>query len=152
MAVDRVRIVPITLRQANDFVERLHRHNKPVRGHKFSIGLEHESEIVGVAIVGRPVSRHLDDGVTAEVARTCTDGTQNANSMLYGAAWRAAKAMGYERIVTYTQQEESGASLRAAGFVEAAKLPTRKGWSTPSRLRDNGVYQSTNRVRWELRR
>ena len=145
-------IVPVTLRQANAFVKELHRHNAPVRGHRFSIGLQKNEELVGVAIVGRPVSRILDDGFTAEVTRTCTDGTANANSMLYGAAWRAAKAMGYRRLITYTQKGESGASLRASGFIEAARLAARNGWSAPSRPRDNSSYESAQRVRWEIHR
>lgn len=90
-------IVPMTLREANAFVKQNHRHHGPVAGHKFSIGLSDGSKIVGVAIVGRPVSRHLDDGWTLEVNRLCTDGSRNACSMLYAAAWRAARAMGYKK-------------------------------------------------------
>ncbi len=83
-------------------------------------------------MVGRPVARALDDGITSEIIRTCTDGTHNANSMLYGAAVRACKAMGYRRVITYTQEDESGASLRAAGFVRIQALPARKGWAASS--------------------
>ena len=110
-----LRIVPVTLETANDFVRRLHRHNKPVVGSKFCIGVA-KDVLVGVAIVGRPVAPKLDDGFTAEITRVCTDGTRNAASMLYGACRKAAKAMGYDRIFTYTLPEEGGASLRAAGF------------------------------------
>lgn len=109
-------IVPMTLREANAYVDQHHRHHGPTVGHKFAIGLSNGEEIVGVAIVGRPVSRHLDDGWTLEVNRLCTDGTKNACSMLYAAAWRAARAMGYKRIVTYILDTESGTSLRAAGW------------------------------------
>lgn len=112
----RLRVVPVTLEQANDFVRRLHRHNKPVVGAKFCIGVQQAEQFVGVAIVGRPVAQRLDDGLTAEITRVCTDGTKNAASMLYGACRRAARAMGYDRIFTYTLPEEGGASLRAAGF------------------------------------
>ena len=98
------------------FVEQNHRHHGPTVGHKFSIGLSDGEKIVGVAIVGRPVSRHLDDGWTLEVNRLCTDGTRNACSLLYAAAWRAARAMGYKRVVTYILDTENGASLRAAGW------------------------------------
>ena len=99
MALD---IVPITLAEANEFVKRNHRHHGKVIGHKFSIAVAdvETSKIVGVAIVGRPVSRFLDDGWTLEVNRLCTDGTHNACSMLYAAAWRAARAMGYKRVIT----------------------------------------------------
>lgn len=94
-------ICPMTLKEANAFVEQHHRHHKPVVGHKFSIGCTDGEKIVGVAIVGRPVSRHLDDGWTLEVNRLCTDGAKNACSMLYAACWRAARAMGYKKLVTY---------------------------------------------------
>lgn len=85
-------IVPITYRRACDFVRELHRHNKPPAGHKFSVDLEDNGVLIGVAMAGRPISRHFDDGLTLEVNRTCTDGTKNANSMLYGAVRRAAWA------------------------------------------------------------
>ena len=107
-------IVPMTLREANAFVEQNHRHHGATVGHKFSIGLSDGEKIVGGAIVGRPVSRHLDDGWTLEVNRLCTDGTRNACSMLYAAAWRAARAMGYKRVVTYILDTKNG-GLRWTG-------------------------------------
>ena len=110
-------IRPISFPDAKEFVRENHRHNKPPVGHKFSIGCYSGEKLVGVAMVGRPISRYLDDGLTLEVNRCCTDGTKNACSMLYGAAWRAAKALGYKRIFTYTRQSECGASLRASGWV-----------------------------------
>ena len=109
-------IVPISLAEANAFVEQNHRHHGRVVGHKFSIGATDGEKIVGVAIVGRPVSRYLDNGLTLEVTRLCTDGTRNACSMLYAAAWRAARAMGYKKLVTYILESENGSSLRAAGW------------------------------------
>ena len=109
-------LTPISLREANAFVDRHHRHHKSVTGHKFSIGCTQGGELVGVAIMGRPVSRYLDDGLTLEVNRLCTTGAENACSMLYGAAARAAKAMGYRKIITYTLDTEPGTSLRAAGW------------------------------------
>ena len=112
-----IRLVPTTLREANAFVKAHHRHHKPVTGHKFSIGCEVEGRLVGVVIAGRPVSRYLDDGLTLEVNRLCTTGEKNACSMLYAAAARAAKAMGYQRIITYTLDNEPGTSLRAAGWT-----------------------------------
>ena len=94
-------ICPLTFAEASAFVKQHHRHHPPPVGHKFSIGVANEiGRIVGVAMVGRPVSRHYDDGLTLEVNRTCTNGTKNVNSMLYGAAWRAAKALGYRRLIT----------------------------------------------------
>ena len=109
-------LVPITLKEANAFVLQNHRHHKPVAGHKFSIAACDGEKIVGVAIIGRPVSRHLDNGLTLEVNRLCTDGTKNACSFLYAAAWRAARNMGYKKLVTYILKSESGASLKAAGW------------------------------------
>ena len=110
-------LTPVSLRDANAFVAAHHRHHKPVTGHKFAIGCEAEGRLVGVAIVGRPVSRYLDNGETLEVTRLCTTGEKNACSMLYAAAARAAKAMGYRKIITYTLDDEPGVSLRAAGWT-----------------------------------
>lgn len=108
--------VRIALDEANAFVERWHRHHRPVQGHLFSLGAALNDEIVGVAIVGRPLSRIRDDGVTAEVTRLCTDGTRNACSFLYGASARAAFALGFKRIGTYILASEPGASLCGAGW------------------------------------
>lgn len=143
-------IVPVTFREACDFVAAHHRHHRPPRGMKFAVGVRNGQGLVGVAIVGRPVARHLDDGHTVEVTRTCTDGTRNANSALYGAAWRAARAMGYRRLVTYTQDGETGASLRAAGLRPAAELAPRSGWHTPTRPRRSHGVDGVARVRWEI--
>lgn len=109
-------LVPISLKEANAFVEQHHRHHKPVVGHKFSVAVSDGGTIVGVAIVGRPVSRYLDDGWTLEVTRLCTDGTKNACSFLYSACWRCAKNMGYKKLVTYILDTENGASLKARGW------------------------------------
>ena len=111
-----LKLIPVSLADANAFVAEHHRHHKPVRGHKFSLGCEKDGQLVGVAIVGRPVSRYLDDGKTLEVNRLCTTGEKNACSFLYGAAARAEKALGYAKIITYTLDTESGVSLRAAGW------------------------------------
>ena len=118
-----LRLRPISLRDANEYVRQHHRHHKPVAGHKFSIGCEADGELVGVIIAGRPVSRYLDDGFTLEVTRLCTNGAKNACSFLYGAAARAAAAMGYKRIITYTLESENGASFGLpAGFVKAKRV------------------------------
>ncbi len=105
--------------------------------------------LIGVAIVGRPVARHLDDRQTLEVTRTATDGTHNANSALYGAAWRATKALGYTRLITYTQDGEGGASLRAAGYRVVAQRPPRPGWDRPSRPRTPTGTENIQRTLWE---
>lgn len=112
-----LRVFPVDLKTANEFVRTRHRHNKPVVGHKFSVGVIDETGLLrGVAIVGRPVACALDNGCAAEITRLCTDGAANACSMLYGAARKAARAMGHDPIYTYTLPDEGGASLRAAGF------------------------------------
>lgn len=144
-----LRIVPVDLKTAREFVAVHHRHNDPPIGHKFSIGVAEGEQLVGVAIVGRPVSRVIQsEGATLEVIRTATDGTRNANSMLYGAARRAAFALGYDRLITYTQADESGASLRAAGFRVVAQRPPRPGWDTPSRRRANKA-DNVPRTLWD---
>ena len=110
------RLIPVSLKEANAFVAEHHRHHKPVVGHKFSLGCVQNGHLVGVAIVGRPVSRYLDNGMTLEVNRLYTTGEKNACSFLYGAAARAAKALGYGKIITYTLDTEPGTSLRAVGW------------------------------------
>jgi hypothetical protein len=145
----RLTITPITLREANAYVARLHRHHQPVRGCFFCIGdADAEGAIRGVAIVGRPVSRMLQDGYTAEVTRVCTDGCPNACSALYGACWRAARAMGYRRIGTYTLATEPGTSLVAAGW----KLIGEAGggsWSREGRPRVD-LHPTQLKLRWEV--
>jgi hypothetical protein len=131
-------IHPITLKQANEFVRNHHRHHKPAVGHKWSIGLMHDAQIVGVAIVGRPVARHSDDGITAEVTRLATNGIANGCSMLYGACARVAKAMGYCKIQTYILDTELGASLKATGW-ELEALTAGGQW-----LRTDGIINRTD--------
>lgn len=145
----RLKIVPCRLNYANAFVEKHHRHHKPVRGHKFSIAVaDYEGIIHGVAIIGRPVSRVLDNGQTLEVTRLATDGCKNACSALYSAARRAAKAMGYRLLITYTLDTESGVSLRAAGWKCVGQ--TRGGsWSCPSRQRID-KHPTQPKLRWEV--
>ena len=138
---------PVTLAEANAFVAKHHRHHKPVTGHNFSIGCIADGRLVGVAIVGRPVSRYLDNGLTLEVNRLCTDGTKNACSMLYAAAWRAARAMGYHKIITYTLDTENGASLRAAGW-NFTGLAGGKRW-TGSRRPAADLYPAQMKYRYE---
>jgi hypothetical protein len=144
-----LRTVPISFADACAFIAEWHRHHQPPVGHKFSIGVADGVTLVGVAIVGRPVARHLDDGDTLEVIRTATDGTPNVNSLLYATCWRAAKALGYRRLITYTQAGESGASLRAAGWRVLAERPPRAGWTTPSRPRQLLGTENVQRFLWE---
>jgi hypothetical protein len=115
-----MKIVPITLKKANEIVTQWHRHHKPSVGHKFSIALVEDEDYIGIAICGRPVARGSDDGLTLEVARLCTDGTPNACSKLYGACARVVKEMGYVKIQTYILQSEPGTSLKASGWIMEA--------------------------------
>jgi len=126
---------PLTIAEAQAFVDANHRHHKAPLSAKFAIGLNDGRRVIGVAIVGRPVARRLDDGWTAEVTRLCVlDGHKNACSMLYAASWRAARAMGYRRLVTFILSAEPGISLKAAGWKFIGTTPGRS-WSVPSRPR-----------------
>ena len=126
--------VPIELKQANAFVDRLHRHHDPVYRDKLRIGCEIDRQLVGVVQLARPVSRVLDDGQTIEVVRLCTDGSPNVCSFLYARAARIAKEMGYKKIITYILDSEDGTSLKAAGWHK--ETDTQGGsWSCPSRPR-----------------
>jgi hypothetical protein len=112
-----MKIVPLELKEANAFIATLHRHHKPVQGHRFSIGVEKDGKLVGVACVGRPVARATNQKEVLEVTRLCTDGTKNACSALYSAAARVGKELGYKKIQTFILEEEPGISLKASGWV-----------------------------------
>jgi hypothetical protein len=136
------------LSDASEYVAQHHRHHAPPVGGLFAVAAALGGGIVGVAIVGRPVARSLQDGFTAEVTRVATDGTKNACSALYGAAWRAARSLGYRRLVTYTLAEEPGTSLRAAGWKEVGRVKGRS-WHCESRPRvDRHPLQ--DKIRWEV--
>ena len=137
---------PISFAEASAFVRDNHRHNKPPVGHKFSISVYSDGRLCGVVMVGRPVGRYLDDGVTLEVNRLCTDGTKNACTILYGAAWRAAKALGYKRIFTYTRESEHGASIRAAGWTCEGKAGGTH-W-TGQRYEQQEIVFEEMKIRW----
>lgn len=131
----RIKAIPLELKQANEFVDSLHRHHQSVHRDKFRVGAEVDGRLVGVAQVGRPVSRMLDDGHTVEVVRLCTDGTKDVCSFLYSRCARAAKELGYSKIITYILESESGASLFAAGWAEVA-VTSGGSWDRPSRCRE----------------
>lgn len=145
-----LRITPINLDEANAFVSVHHRHHKPVVGMKFCIAVSEGGKIVGVAIVGRPVARMSDNGLTLEVNRLCTDGTRNAVSKLRGAICRVGFGLGYQRIITYTLPSEGGGSMKAAGW----KLIGDRGggnWNVPSRPRiDTAEALRGQKLLWEL--
>ncbi|MER7937862.1 MULTISPECIES: XF1762 family protein [unclassified Streptomyces] len=149
----RLHVVPVRQRDAKLFVAEWHRHHRPPAGAVFCIGAADEQAMLrAVAMVGRPVARSFDDGQTLEVTRTATDGVRNANSLLYGAAWRAAKALGYTRLITYTQAGESGVSLRAAGWRVIARRRPRRGWNCASRPRTSSGTDNIARFLWEAPR
>lgn len=142
-------LVPVSLKTANAYVAEHHRHNRPVAAGVCVVGVHEGDRLCGVAIIGRPVARMLDDGYTAEVRRVCTDGTYNACSMLLRAGWRASKALGYRKLITYTLPEEGGASLRAAGF-KLVKTDAGGGrWSRPGRPAAD-THPLGKKHRWEL--
>ena len=141
-------IKPIHLKAASEFVGQYHRHNLPPVGGKFAVSCWDGDHLCGVAICGRPVSRRLDDGMTLEIYRNCTDGTRNACSKLYGACVRIAKDMGYTKVITYTLKSESGASLKASNFIcegECGGL----AW-TGSRSRTYQVAPKEMKHRWVI--
>lgn len=140
-------LAPITFDDAASFVRQHHRHHTPPAGHKFSIAAMMGEKLVGVAIVGRPVSRMRDDGRTLEVTRMCTTGHRNACSFLYGAAARAAFALGYLRIGTYILKSEPGTTLKAAGWKMIAEVRGRS-WSAPSRPRTD-KHPLEGKTLWE---
>lgn len=131
-----IEIRPISLKEANRFIVEKHRHHDKVQGHKFSEAAYMDGELVGVAVVGRPVSRHLDDGLSLEITRLCTDGTKNVCSALYGRCARIAKDMGYKRILTYILASEEGTSLKASGWTCDLAEAGGGDWSCASRPRE----------------
>lgn len=145
-----LRLVPIDLKHAKEFIERHHRHNEPPVGWKIGVGVADGETLVGVAVLGRPTAAAVQQswGYVLEVKRTATDGTRNANSMLLGACRRLAFSLGYDRLITYTQADESGASLRAAGFKVLAERKPRGSWNTPSRPREEKAH-GVARTLWE---
>lgn len=150
----RMHIRPLGFAVACAFVNEHHRHHRAPRGHKFSIGVcTDDGTLVGVAIVGRPVARHCDDGLTLEVTRVAVAGqAPNACSALFAAAWRTAREQGYQRIITYTQDGESGASLRGAGWRKIAHRKARPGWNVPSRPREDRGTDNIGRDLWQQER
>ena len=143
-------LVPVRFREAAAFLQGWHRHHAPPPGQIFVIGAADEHGVLrAIAIVGRPVARHLDDGATLEVTRTCRDGALNANSLLYGAAWQAAKTLGYTRLITYTPGRGKRCRLHGANRRVAAHRPPRRGWHTPSRPRLTRGTECVARIPWE---
>ena len=147
MFAERLAVVPCTIAEAKAFVLEHHRHHRPPVSGLFALAVAMPDGIRGVAIVGRPVARRMADDWTAEITRVCTDGTRNACSMLYAGAWRAARALGYLKLITYTLESEGGASLRGAGWRCVAE--TRGGsWDRKARPRVDR-HPTQGKLRWE---
>ncbi len=135
----KLRVIPLTLKEANIHIAKHHRHHKRVVGHRFSLGCLDGDRMCACVVVGRPVGRNTDQRMVAEVTRLCTDGTMNSCSILYAAAARACKSMGFWWIQTFTLPEEGGASLRASGWTEDGESPG-GSWSSTSRPRGEDEY------------
>ncbi len=149
-------VIPCSLREANDFVVSFHRHNRRTarNGGKFALGVAEANELVAMAIVGNPISATFMDGFTAEVLRTCSkpDAPRNCNSFMYGACWKAWRSFGGRRLVTYTLETESGASLRGAGWRIVGEVrPTEDGWRKNDHLtRQWQPVMGQKKFRWEI--
>ena len=150
MKQPRLRIVPCSIERAKEYVDGLHRHHVASAGARYALAVADEhGKVRGVAMVGHPVARLLDDGWTLEVSRVATDGCPNACSALYGASLRLAKALGYSRLITYTREDEPGTSLRAAGWNSEGAIRARS-WDMPSRPRVDKT-EIVRRERWAAR-
>jgi hypothetical protein len=146
-----MRIVPLSLKEANAFVDKHHRHNKRVVTHKVSIGMESEGKLIGVAIGGNPVARLLDNGKTFEIRRVCVlDGYANACSKLMARIKRIAQLMGYEKVITYTLKSESGSSLKAVNARCVAEVKPSKGWTQRNPHCEHQAVYDEWKYRWEL--
>ena len=147
-----MKIIPISFKAAREFVDLHHRHNRAPAGNKFCLGLELEHDLIGVAIAGRPVSRHLDDGLTLEITRVCViEGYPNACSKLYARMVKIARLMGYTSVITYTLDKESQSSLKAIGARIVDEIKPRE-WTRPKRKRESQPVYSEPKIRWELTR
>ena len=150
-----LQIVPIKRKDAQDFVEKYHRHLGKVVGAVFQLACAKYSQeypdgkICGVVLVGRPIARYLDNGWTLEVNRCATDGTKNAASKLYAASWRVTRALGYQKLITYTRKSESGSSLRGAGWKTVAETQ-KSDWNTKNRPRYTPEGEYEPKLRWEI--
>jgi hypothetical protein len=141
-------IIPITKKIADNFIQNYHRHNKPVIGFKFAIGLRHNEQLIGVGIAGRPVARALDNGFTIEILRVCVkEGYPNANSKLYGRLVRIAKLMGYNSVITYTLSSESQSSIKAVGGKKISYTKPHQ-WDCKSRHRTHEDIYNKSKIRW----
>ena len=148
-----MKVIPCTISRAKEIVREHHRHNRPPVSGLFALAAELDGVMIGVAIVGRPVARRLQDGITAEVTRTCTlpGAPKGTVSFLYSACRRVAFSLGYRKVITYTLASESGASLRGAGWQMELELKPSRPWNVPSRHREPGTTDGLAKRRWSTR-
>jgi len=146
-------IIPITFEKACRFVNMHHRHHFNSHAHKWSIGYEEEGKLIGVGMIGRPLNRHLDDGLSLEITRVCVlENNPNVCSIIISALCRSAKSMGYKRVYTYTLESESGSSLKGCGFENMATTISKK-WvrhrTIQTKLFTNKLdHLLENKIRW----
>lgn len=146
-----MKIIPIKLKDANQFIEKYHRHNKPVVGHIFCIGLEKDDELIGVGIAGRPIARYLDNGRIIEITRVCVkDGNKNGSSKLYRRLHRIAQLMGYEKVITYTLARESQSSMKAINAIKECEIKGQE-WNRKSRERKSQDVYIEDKIRWWIK-
>jgi len=147
---EKYTFIPIELREANDFVLKYHRHNRPTQGHRFSIGLLKGGELIGVAIMGRPISRMLQTKGTLEILRVCIkEGNKNANSIMYSRVRKISELLGYTKLITYTLKTESQSSLKAVGAKVVAETQP-QSWDRKKRHREEQDIYKQVKLRWEL--
>ncbi len=145
-------VVPMTLKESNEFVDKYHSHNKRVQGYKFAIGAIYQDKLVGVAICGRPISATLDNKKTIELLRSCVlnDAPKNTNSFLYGRSWRVAEAMGYEKMITYTLMKEQASACKAIGMkIVGQTKDSTKAWA--HKEKKDGIIRKTQKIYKELK-
>ena len=147
-----LKCIPLTLKEANAFVKEHHRHNKECRGHRFSIGAIYKNKLVGVAIIGRPVSRNFDFRFVSEINRNCVleNAPKGTCSFLYSRAMKVWQSQGGKKILTYTLETEPGSSLKAVNFIPVAKTNYYKnGWNNGGKINRSVDYVKTRKIRWE---
>jgi hypothetical protein len=145
-------VTPLTLKEANEFVDHHHSHNKRVQGYKFAIGAIYDGKLVGVSICGRPISATLDNKKTIELLRSCVldDAPKNTNSFLYGRSWRVAEAMGYKKMITYTLIREKASACKAIGMkIVGQTKDSTKAWA--HKEKKDGIKRLAQEIYKELK-
>lgn len=141
-----MKLAPCTVKAALKQVREWHRHLPELQGGLFAAQcIDDDGNCLGVAVAGNPAQEWQGTGRIV-ISRVATSGAENACSMLYGALCRAAKALGYSEVWTYTLPTEPGTSLRAAGFIDMG-MSDGGEHSRKSRLRKPAKHPEPKR-RW----